>query len=79
MRFSEDLDFYNCGIDEKDFDGLANLIRRELTLDGYEVVIKNGFKGAYHCHINTVPPALLLSQKIMACLKRKKERGRDFF
>ena len=127
VRFSEDLDFDNRGIDEKDFDSLANLIRRELTLDGYEVVIKNVFKGAYHCHINfpgllfeqgmsghkeeriliqidaepqrysyapekflinmfgifryinTVPPSLLLSQKIMACLKRKKEKGRDFF
>lgn len=127
VRFSEDLDFDNCGIDEKDFDGLAKLIQRELTLDGYDVIIKNVFKGAYHCrinfpgllfeqgmsghkeeriliqidaepphysyapdkflinsfgifrYINTVPSALLLSQKILACLKRKKEKGRDFF
>ncbi len=126
-RFSEDLDFDNRGLGEKDFDGLASLIRRELTLDGYAVVIKNIFKGAYHCHINfpgllfrqgmsghkeeriliqidaepqhykyspekflinsfgifryinTVPSSLLLSQKILACLKRKKEKGRDFF
>jgi predicted nucleotidyltransferase component of viral defense system len=127
VRFSEDLDFDNLGIDEKDFDVLAGLIRKELELDGYEVAIKNVFKGAYHCrinfpgllfeqgmsglreeriliqidaepqrysyspekflinsfgifrYINTVPPALLLSQKILACLKRKKEKGRDFF
>lgn len=127
VRFSEDLDFDNRGLDKKDFDDLAALIRRELFLDGYTVVIKNVFKGAYHCHIdfpglpfgqgisghkeakvliridaepqrhfyapdkflinrfgifrylNTVPAALLLSQKILACLKRKKEKGRDFF
>jgi predicted nucleotidyltransferase component of viral defense system len=127
MRFSEDLDFDNRGLDENDFNDLANLIQRELTLDGYTVVIKNVFKGAYHCHvifpgllfeqgmsghkeerifiqvdaepqrysyepgkflinsfgifryINTVPPALLLSQKILACLKRKRGKGRDFF
>lgn len=127
VRFSEDLDFDNRGLDETDFDDLAQLIKRELILDGYEVVIKNVFKGAYHCHINfpgllfgygmsahkaeriliqidaepqrysyapdkflinsfgifryinTVPAALLLSQKILACLKRKKEKGRDFF
>jgi hypothetical protein len=30
-------------------------------------------------YINTVPSALLLSQKILACLNRKKEKGRDFF
>jgi hypothetical protein len=30
-------------------------------------------------YINIVPPALLLAQKIFACLNRKKEKGRDFF
>ena len=127
MRFSEDLDFDNRGLDKTAFDGLAQLIEKELSLDGYTVVIKNVFKGAYHCHItfpgllfrqgmsghkeeriliqidaepqeysyapdkflinkfgifryiNTVPPALLLSQKILACLRRKREKGRDFF
>ncbi len=127
VRFSEDLDFDNRGLDEKQFEDIARIIHRELTLDGYTVAIKNVFKGAYHCHINfpgllyeqgmsghkaeriliqidaepqgyaytsdkflvnqfgifryinTVPVALLLSQKIFACLNRKKEKGRDFF
>ncbi len=30
-------------------------------------------------YINTVPVALLLSQKISACLQREPEKGRDFF
>ena len=127
VRFSEDLDFDNRGLNESMFDDLAAMIRRELMLDGYTVMMKNVFKGAYHCHINfpgllfkegmsehiqeriliqidaepqrfaytpnkflvnrfglfryinTVPLELLLSQKILACLKRKKEKGRDFF
>lgn len=127
VRFSEDLDFDNRGLDEKQFDGLARLIERELSLDGYSVSVKNVFKGAYHCYIsfpgllfkqgmsghrkerilvqidaepqeysyapekflvnrfgifryiNTVPEGLLLSQKILACLKRKTAKGRDFF
>lgn len=126
-RFSEDLDFDNLGLAEKDFSDIGRIIQRELTLDGYTVVIKNVFKGAYHCHINfpgllfehgmsghkeeriliqidaepqrceyvpdkflmnrfgifryinTVPAALLLSQKIFACLNRKTAKGRDFF
>ncbi len=127
VRFSEDLDFDNRGLDEKQFDDLARLIERELFLDGYTVSVKNVFKGAYHCHIsfpgllfdqgmsghrqqrilvqidaepqeysyapekfllnrfgifryvNTVPQGLLLSQKVLACLKRKTAKGRDFF
>jgi predicted nucleotidyltransferase component of viral defense system len=30
-------------------------------------------------YIKVVPPALLLSQKILACLRRKRAMGRDFF
>lgn len=126
-RFSENLDFDNQGLTEADFNKLAGLIQRELELDGYTVVLKNVFKGAYHCrisfpgllfrhgmsghveeriliqidaepqkyeyvpdkflinrfgifrYINTVPRPVLLSQKILACLNRKKEKGRDFF
>jgi len=127
MRFSEDLDFDNLGLTEEDFQNAADIIRRELERDGYEITVKNVFKGAYHCYIrfpgilfehglsghkqariliqidaqpqnyayeprkfllnafgvfryiNTVEPGLLLSQKIAACLDRKREKGRDFF
>ena len=50
-RFSEDLDFDNFGLDEKDFDGLMQEIKRKLELEGYEVEIKNVFKGAYRCYL----------------------------
>jgi predicted nucleotidyltransferase component of viral defense system len=127
VRFSEDLDFDNRGLDEKKFEDIAAIVQRELSLDGYTVTIKNVVKGAYHCYIsfpgllfeqgmsghkeeriliqidaepqqyayspdkflinqfgifryiNTVPVPLLLSQKILACLNRKREKGRDFF
>ncbi|MEW5894166.1 MAG: nucleotidyl transferase AbiEii/AbiGii toxin family protein [Candidatus Omnitrophota bacterium] len=126
-RFSQDLDFDNQGLSQEDFGKVAEIILRELELDGYQVEIKNVFKGAYHCYIrfpgilyqhgmsghkqqriliqidaepqhyekektkflinkfglfryiNTVSPSLLLSQKIAACLERKREQGRDFF
>lgn len=126
-RFSEDLDFDNLGLTEKDFTCVADLIQKELQLDGYQIDIKNVFKGAFHCYIRfpgvlfdqglsgykqqriliqidaesqkydfkadkfllnkfgifryilTVPLPLLLSQKIFACLNRKREKGRDFF
>jgi hypothetical protein len=60
VRFSEDLDFDNRGLAEADFDGLAGLISRELSLDGYTVEVKNVFKGAYHCRISF--PGMLFDQ-----------------
>jgi len=41
VRFSEDLDFDNRGLDEKEFGVVADIVRRELTLDGYTVAIRN--------------------------------------
>ncbi|MBU0599870.1 nucleotidyl transferase AbiEii/AbiGii toxin family protein [bacterium] len=50
-RFSEDLDFDNLGLEEKDFGQLAKLIQRKLNLEGYAVETKNVFKGAYRSYI----------------------------
>jgi len=50
-RFSEDLDFDNLGLKEKDFEQLIELIQKILQLEGYNVEIKNVFKGAYRCYI----------------------------
>jgi len=50
-RFSEDLDFDNLGLEEKDFGQLTKLIQRELQLEGYTVETKNVFKGAYRSYI----------------------------
>ena len=49
--FSEDLDFDNLGLTEKDFEQLALLIRKRLQLEGYKAETKNVFKGAYRCYI----------------------------
>jgi len=50
-RFSEDLDFDNFGLTEEQFTDLANEVKRGLELQGYEVEIKNVFKGAYCSYI----------------------------
>lgn len=50
-RFSEDLDFDNFGLDEKDFESLSNYIKKQLQLLWYEVEIKNVYKWAYRCYI----------------------------
>ena len=50
-RFSEDLDFDNLGLTEKEFEQLANSVQKRLQLEGYKAEIKNVFKGAYRCYI----------------------------
>ena len=50
-RFSEDLDFDNFGLTEDQFADLANVVKKGLELQGYEVEIKNVFKGAYRSYI----------------------------
>ena len=50
-RFSEDLDFDNLGLRQKDFGQLATLIQKKLSLEGYIIHIKTVFKGAYRCYI----------------------------
>lgn len=127
-RFSEDLDFDNLGLNQNDFSKICHMIQYQLSLEGFQIDIKNVFKtSAYHCYIkfpgllydqrlsghkeekiliqldaepqkydylpdkfllnkfgifrylNTTPLPLLLSQKICACLYRKRTKGRDFF
>ena len=50
-RFSEDLDFDNFKLTEEQFADLANEVKKGLELQGYEVEIKNVFKGAYRSYI----------------------------
>ena len=50
-RFSEDLDFDNFGLNQKDFSVLTKEIEQELKKQGYKVEIRNIFKGAYRCYI----------------------------
>lgn len=50
-RFSEDLDFDNFGLTEKEFDEISAVVKKQLELEGYEVEIKNVYKGAYRCYV----------------------------
>ena len=61
-RFSEDLDFDNFGLKEKEFENLAAEIRKKLKMEGYNTEIKNVFKNAYHCYVRI--PGLLFDSGI---------------
>src|SRR6056297_357535 len=56
-RFSEDLDFDNFDLSDEEFGALVEKVREELSLLGYDVEIKNVFKGAFRCYIR-VPKIL---------------------
>lgn len=61
-RFSEDLDFDNFGLKEKEFGEISALVKKQLMLEGYEVEIKNVFKGAYRCYVRI--PRLLFDNRL---------------
>lgn len=50
-RFSEDLDFDNFNLSQKDFEGISSIIAKDLAKEGYEVEVKNVMRGAFHCYI----------------------------
>lgn len=50
-RFSEDLDFDNFGLEEKEFNEISIIVKKQLELEGYEVEIRNVYKGAYRCYV----------------------------
>ena len=50
-RFSEDLDFDNFGLEKNEFDKSSEIVKKQLSLEGYTVEVKNVFKGAYRCYI----------------------------
>jgi len=50
-RFSEDLDFDNFGLEEKEFGEISILVKRKLELEGYSVEVRNVYKGAYRCYV----------------------------
>ncbi len=59
QRFSEDLDFDNFSLTVDDFENLTNLIENSLENEGYEIEIRNVYKGAFHCYIK-IPKVLQL-------------------
>src|SRR3989339_481428 len=50
-RFSEDLDFDNKGLDKKSFKGLAELLKKKLTQEGYNTEVSVVLKGAFHIYL----------------------------
>lgn len=68
-RFSEDLDFDNFGLSQKDFLFLADKIRNGLEKQGYLVEIRNVFKGAYRCYIKL--PGILFDNQLSKIKEQK--------
>lgn len=50
-RFSEDLDFDNFRLNQKDFSLLTDEIKNKLEKQGYKIETRNIFKGAYRCYV----------------------------
>lgn len=68
-RFSEDLDFDNFTLTQEQFADLANEVKKGLELQGYEVEIKNVFKGAYRSYIRM--PNVLFDNDMSALREEK--------
>src|ERR1035437_5021579 len=68
-RYSEDLDFDNFGLTSEDFANMSETIKRELTLEGYEIEIKNVFKRVFRCYIRI--PHVLFDNKISPLANEK--------
>lgn len=60
QRFSEDIDFDNRGLRDEQFTALADLIKKHLEREGYQVEIKLIMRGAWHCYIRF--PGLLFKE-----------------
>ena len=59
-RFSEDLDFDNCGLEKEQFENVARTIRTQLEREGYAVELRTVLRGAWHCYIKF--PGLLYQE-----------------
>lgn len=60
QRFSEDLDFNHFGLSIPEFTQLSLVIEKKMTQLGYQIEMRNVFKGAYHCYVKF--PNLLFQQ-----------------
>jgi len=69
QRFSEDLDFDNFNLNEKEFENITKYIKKNLELEGYKVDLKHIYKGAYHCHIKI--PNILYENNLAAMPTQK--------
>lgn len=51
IRFSEDLDFDNIGLDRDSFNKLTGIVQKQLQREGYSVELTTTFKRAYRAYI----------------------------
>jgi len=68
-RFSEDIDFDQKGLGEKEFESISNRVQKSLQLEGYQVEMKNVSAGAYHCYIQF--PGLLFQEGLSGHREQK--------
>lgn len=68
-RFSEDLDFDNISMSEKDFVEVAGELEKGLQREGYSVELKTVMKGAWHCYIKF--PGLLFDEGLSGYREEK--------
>ncbi len=68
-RFSEDLDFDNRGIPQKDFPSVAGHLKQALEREGISVEVKTACRGA--CHIYLTFPGMLYKQGLSAQAQEK--------
>jgi predicted nucleotidyltransferase component of viral defense system len=68
-RFSEDLDFDNFGLKEKEFEAISKIVKKQLELEGYAVEIRNVYKGAYRCYVRI--PKLLFDSGLSGYAEEK--------
>lgn len=68
-RFSEDLDFDNFAMTEKEFTALSEVIKRDLSLEGLEVEINTVTGNAYRIKIRI--PKLLFESGLSAMIEHK--------
>ena len=59
-RFSEDIDLDNFGLSWEEFEEVIDKVNRFLSLEGFEVEVKNVKQGAYHCYLRF--PTLLYDE-----------------
>lgn len=69
QRFSEDLDFDNFGITERDFTHTGEIIKKGLEREGYMVEMRQIIRSAFHCHIRF--PGLLFDQGLSGYREEK--------
>lgn len=68
-RFSEDLDFDNFGLKEREFEAISKIVKKQLELEGCAVEIKNVYKGAYRCYVRI--PRLLFDSGLSGYAEEK--------